>query len=202
MRRWLVLLFCLTPWLAQAAGPNEALQPGQVLRGRFVQERHLQGFTAPLKTEGHFLLAPGKGLIWRAETPFAVTTVISAAGLVQEVNGTQTMRLPASRLPFLARLYDMLGGALAGDWRGLEGDFVVTRSGGDQAWTVALTPRKAADAMTMPFAAITARGGRFVDGVKMAKPDGDSDDLAFLDQTLSAAPLTGDEAAALESAGK
>ena len=129
LRKFAVLLLCLLPLSAQAAGPEGALQAGQVLRGHFVQERHLQGFNAPLRTEGRFLLAVDKGLIWQAEKPFAITTVISPAGLVQQVGGDETMRLPSSRLPFLSRLYDMLGGALGGDWRSLEHDFAVEKSG-------------------------------------------------------------------------
>ena len=75
MRRLILALVCL-PGMASA----QTLEVGQVLRGHFVQERHLKGFNAPLRTEGSFVLAPGKGLIWRAEKPFAVTTVITAAG--------------------------------------------------------------------------------------------------------------------------
>ncbi len=96
--------------MVQAAGPAPFLTTGQVLRGRFVQERHMRGFNAPLRSEGHFVLAPGKGLIWRAEKPFSVTTIITAAGLVQEAGGTETLHLPSAKLPFLSRLYDLLGG--------------------------------------------------------------------------------------------
>lgn len=202
MRRFLLVLLCMLALPAHATGPTGGLAAGQVLRGRFVQERHLQGFAAPLKSEGQFVLVPGKGLIWRAEMPFAVTTVISAAGLVQTVDGKETMRLPSARLPFLARLYDMLGGALAGDWRALETDFTVARSGDGGAWQVVLTPRTGPDALTTPFRAITAQGGHFVDHVRLEKPDGDSDDLSFLEQGLSSNPLSADETAALDATGK
>jgi len=201
----LALLLAVAPVMAMAAGaagPTQSIAVGEVLRGRFVQERHLKGFNAPLRTEGHFVLAPGRGLIWRAEKPFAVTTVITANGLVQEVGGSETMRMPSSRLPFLSRLYDMLGGALAGDWRALETDFVVTRAGDDRHWQVDLTPRKADDPIAMPFHAITAQGSRFVETVAMVKPDGDADNLSFLDQALSSASLTAEEAAALDTLTK
>ena len=183
---------------AAADGPSPGLAAGQVLRGRFVQERHLKGFNAPLRSEGHFVLAPGKGLIWRAEKPFAVTTAITAAGLVQQAGGAETMRLPSSRLPFLARLYDMLGGALAGDWRALAGDFTVARSGDDKRWQVSLVPRNSDD-LAMPFRSIAVAGDRFVEQVEMTKPDGDTDDLTFFDQTLSS--LAADDVAALDAVG-
>jgi hypothetical protein len=203
MRRLiLALLLAVMPVVAMAAGPTQSIAVGEVLRGRFVQERHLKGFNASLRTEGHFVLAPGRGLIWRAEKPFAVTTVITANGLVQEVGGSETMRMPSARLPFLSRLYDMLGGALAGDWRALETDFVVTRAGDDRHWQVDLAPRKADDPIAMPFHAITAQGSRFVETVAMVKPDCDSDTLSFLDQALSSAPLTVEETAALDTLSK
>lgn len=196
----LFLLTCLmTVSAAWAAGPSQTLEVGQVLRGRFVQERHLKGFNAPLRTEGHFVLAPGRGLIWQAETPFAVTTIITAAGLVQTVGGAETMHLPSARLPFLSRLYDMLSGVLGGDWRAIETDFATTRSGGAQNWKMEMIPRQAPDQIAMPFRSMTATGGRFLDEVILAKGDDDFDRLNFLDQTLLDAPLSAAESATLDS---
>jgi hypothetical protein len=202
MRRFafcLIGLVILMPGRAVAAAPTQGLAANEVLRGQFVQERHLKGFNAPLRTEGRFVLAPGHGLIWQAEKPFAVDTVITPAGLAQQVNGTQTLRLESSKLPFLARLYDMLGGALAGNWGKLESDFTVSRSGDAQNWRVTMLPRKADD-IAMPFRSIAVTGSRFVDTVVLAKPDGDSDVLTFLDQSVSSAPLSAAETAALATA--
>ncbi len=187
--------------LALPAAAAETLSEGQVLRGAFVQERFLKGFQAPLKSEGRFVLVPGGGLIWRTETPFAVTTVMSPAGLVQEVKGNETMRLPAARLPFMSKLYTMLGGALTGDWKALEGMFAVERTGDTAAWNLHLTPRRADDP-AMPIRAITVRGGRFVNEVEIAKPDGDRDRLTFRDQALKTEQPTADEAKLLSSAGR
>ncbi|WP_431855367.1 outer membrane lipoprotein carrier protein LolA [Azospirillum sp.] len=198
MRRIVVFLLALAAFPALAA---ETLSDGQVLRGAFVQERFLKGFQAPLKSEGRFTLAPGRGLIWRTEAPFAVTTVMSPAGLVQEVKGSETMRLPAARMPFMSKLYTMLGGALTGDWKALEDMFAVERAGDAGAWTLHLTPRRADDP-TMPIRAIDVRGGRFVEEVEIIKPDGDRDRLTFRDQRLKVEPPTADEAALLASAGR
>ena len=180
-------------FLVAVAARAETLKPGDVLRGHFVQERHMQGFAHPIRSEGAFVVAPGRGLIWRAETPFAVTTVVTPAGLVQSVDGAETTRLAAGRLPFLTRLYDMMAGALAGDWRALEGAFAVTRTAG----TVTLAPLRADDPAAAQIAGITARLGRFVDQVEISKPNGDFDRLTFSDQVLDAAPLDAAEAAML-----
>lgn len=205
-RRGLLTLFCLMPKIALAAATCTGVHRGQVLRGRFVQERRLKGFASPLRTEGRFVLAHGEGLIWQAEKPFLIATVITDAGLVQHVHGNETLRLASAQLPVLGRLYGMLGGALAGDWRALEPDFVLARSGQDAAWQLTLTPRTPADrgagSLAMPFSTITATGGCFVDTVVLGRADGDADTLIFLDQTLSTGPLSADEAVDLAAAAK
>lgn len=203
MRRFFLLLAVLLAGLgpALAEGPTDKrLSEGQVLRGQFLQERHLQGFANPLRSEGRFVLAPGHGLIWQTEKPFAITTVITAAGLAQEVNGNQTLKLEASKLPFLNQLYDMLSGALTGDWAKLEAGFTVTRSGDDQHWQVALKPRKADDP-GMPFQALDVTGSAFIDEILLTKPDGDFDKLAFHDQAISDQPLSDAEAAVFATTG-
>jgi hypothetical protein len=186
---------------AQQTGPVP-LRPGDVLRGHFVQERHLSGFAGALRSEGHFVLAPGRGLIWQAETPFAVRTVITPAGLTQRVGEEETLHLSAARIPFLARLADMLTGTLAGDWRALEQDFTLSRSGEAAAWQVVLTPRRAPDPTTMPFARIVVTGGALVDSVEMSRPGGDTDTVRFTDQAVSRAPLSEDERQLLGGGGK
>ncbi|WP_341894759.1 LolA-related protein [Ferrovibrio terrae] len=204
----ILLRLCLTTLLLLVALPDARaaerlgdFTDGQVLQGRFVQLRQLSGFPAPLKSEGRFILVAGRGLIWQAETPFAVTTVISPAGLVQEAGGVETMRLPAARLPFIARLYAMLGGALSGDWQGLEEAFTVAREGSDTAWNLRLLPRKAGDA-AIPFREILIQGGQFADRVEIVKPDGDRDILTFLDQRLSGQPLSAEDMQLLDMAGR
>lgn len=197
-RRSLLILALVLPRPGLACGQLDA---GQVLRGRFVQTRQLQGFTRPLVTEGQFALSPGRGLIWRAETPFAVTTVMSPAGLMQEMNGTEAFRLPAERVPFLGRLYGMLGGALSGDWSALDSDFSITRTGDATAWQATFSPRATPSAM-MPFQTITAQGGCFVDAVDLLKPGGDVDRLRFLDQRVAGGPFSAEEEATLSLIGR
>ncbi|MBI2241912.1 MAG: outer membrane lipoprotein carrier protein LolA [Magnetospirillum gryphiswaldense] len=192
MRKMLVLLALLWAVPVRAADPA-VLKDGDVLRGRFVQERHLQGFAQPIRSQGTFVIAPGRGLIWRAETPFAVTTVVTPAGLAQSVNGTETNRLAATRLPFLSKLYDMMAGALAGDWRSLDGTFAITR----QTGRVMLAPKKADDPVAQQIAGISARLDRFVEEVEITKPGGDRDRLLFSNQVLNARPLDAEEAVLL-----
>jgi hypothetical protein len=189
------------PVVAAPAIEVTPMAEGQVLRGRFEQLRFLQGFQAPLKSSGTFFLAPGLGLVWKTETPFALTTVMSPAGLVQEVSGRETMRMPSARMPFMSKLYAMLGGALTGDWDGLSSAFTVTRKVEGKGWRLKLEPINADDP-GMPIRAIDLHGSRFLEDVEVIKVNGDRDRLVFLNQKLETASPTPDESKLLARAGQ
>jgi hypothetical protein len=185
---------------AAAQAPFLGVTPGQVLRGQFTQQRVLQGFAHPLVSSGDFVLAPGQGLIWHTKQPFEIVTAITAAGLVQDVNNSETTHLTAAQLPFLARFYKLISSALSGDWHALDAGFQTTRRGDAQHWELDLLPR-GGDSQAMPFRAIALHGGRFVDDVQISRAGGDSDRLTFAGQTLGAA-LSDTEAALLRQAGQ
>jgi hypothetical protein len=189
----------LLPFGVIAAEPQPVPQ-GQMLQGRFVQERMLAGIPKPLRSEGRFLLVPGTGLIWRAEKPFATVTVITPGGLTQAVSDQQTLNLPSSRLPFLKPFYDMLSGALAGDWRAIEQSFTVTREDKAPNWGVRLVPKKADT--NMPFESIRVSGATLVERVEMAKSGGDQERLEFTEQKVSPVSIPPEDARLFESVGK
>lgn len=180
--------------LLAAAGQAEAqtLADGQIIRGHFTQERHLQGFANAIKSDGHFVLAAGHGLLWVTEQPFAVTTAITAEGLTQSVGGKQTAKFDAQRLPVLSRIYAMMSGALAGNWDTLKADFSVQREGAH----IVLTPLRA-ETTGAAVGKISLVVSHFVDEVEIERPNGDSDHIVFSSQTLSAGPLSAEESSAL-----
>jgi hypothetical protein len=190
--------------LPTSAAPAVDVTPmaqGQILRGRFQQQRFLQGFQGPLKSSGTFVLSPGLGLIWQTESPFALTTIMSPAGLVQEVAGRETMRMPSARIPFMSKLYAMLGGALTGDWDALSNAFNITRKGEGKSWRLRLEPKRADDP-AMPIRAMDLHGSRFLEDVDVIKPNGDHDRIVFLSQKLESASPTPEEARLLAKAGQ
>lgn len=193
-----VVLIAAVSTVAPPAHPAPVIEAtpmtkGQILRGRFEQQRFLQGFQAPLKSSGTFVLSPGLGLIWRTEVPFALTTVMSPAGLVQEVGGRETLRMPSARLPFMSKLYAMLGGALTGDWEGLSSAFNITRKADGKGWRLKLEPKRADDP-GMPIRTIDLHGSRFLEDVQVVKLNGDRDFIVFLGQKLESASPTPEEA--------
>lgn len=198
-----VLACLLRPDLAGAAEATpRILAAGEMLRGRFVQERELAGFSKILRSEGHFVLIGGRGLIWSAEIPFKNTTVITAGGIVQMINGQEAMRLPAARLPVISRFYDVLSGALSGDTRALQHDFTVERSADATRWRLLLSPARANDPALGQVKTIALSGNTLVDRVDITKAEGDADHLRFPDQVIGPLALTDEESALLDSAAR
>lgn len=173
-------------------------KPGEILRGQFVQERHLTGFSKPLISQGRFVLAPGEGLIWTVQSPFPVTTAITPAGLLQKAAETESLSLPASRMPGMSRLYQMLDGTLSGNLGAVEAAFAVTRQGNH----LTLVPRQTGGTEAMPLERLDVETGQFVETVEIHRQDGDFDRIRFSDQSLSAGPLEPDEAQLLRSVGR
>jgi Outer membrane lipoprotein carrier protein LolA-like len=196
MKRALAALVILALTAAAVAAPRHVrpLRDGEVIAGHFVQERHLAGLTAPLRSEGRFVLAAGRGLIWRAEKPFATVTVLTPEGVSQSVDGKEVQRLQAARVPFLSRFYLMLSGALAGDWSAMEHDFTIDQQDGEPRWTIVLHPRSMDDPASAQLKSITVTGDTFVEAVEIHRANGDWEHLTFLDQALSSAPLSAEDA--------
>jgi len=164
-----------------------------ILRGTFSQERHLAGFKAPLRSEGSFVLAPERGLIWRVEKPFPTVTIVTPAGLIQKSNGTELVRLSASHAPQFTIVYRLIEKSLQGDWQGLRDRYEVRTGRDGEKWRVDLKPRDGAGS-GVPFETADITGGRFVETVALHKAGGDVDLMRFAGQALSSGPLHPDEA--------
>jgi len=194
-----LLCFALLVSAAPASAQTVTLADGQILRGQFEQKRYLSGLANPVRSSGTFTLVAGRGLIWTTTKPFPTTTVMTEAGLVQDVKGKETVRLAASRLPIMSKLYTMFGAALTGNWEAMQSAFALTRQQKGQAWSIRLDSLRPDDP-NLPIKAINARGQKLLDEVEVVKPNDDRDVLSFFNQRLEGAPLTAEEDAFLTRA--
>ena len=62
-----------------------------------------------------------------------------------------------------------------------------------------LTPLRPDDPIAGMLASIVIAGGKMVDTVDINRANGDSEHMAFLDQTVSSVPLAGEDAHLLDS---
>jgi hypothetical protein len=139
-------------------------------------------------------------LIWRGEKPFANTTVITSGGIVQLAGNREAMRLPASQLPGLSRLYDVLGSALSGNIAPLRQTFTVEQKSDADPWQIVLTPLQTGAAAQLK--SLTLAGHQFVETVEIDRGGGDVDRITFSDQAVTRAEPTADEKALLQTLRK
>ena len=188
------VLALVSPGHADVAAVWPTLAPGSILYGRFTQEQYLKGLTAPLKTEGDFVVSPELGIIWRSEKPVPSVTVITAAGIRRIVDGNEVQRLPSAKIPAFAHLYELLDRAVVGDWSAMRQDFAVECTGDSRAWRVILTPLRSTGSLAARLTSVILTGAARIDTVDINRANGDSVHVAFLNQIVSSTPLTDPDA--------
>lgn len=139
-----------------------------VVRGEFVQEKHLRSLPQPLLSKGHFVLAKQHGLLWLLQTPLKQDYRIDDKGIARrDANGWQ--QLPQRRAS--AQQNRLFLAVLEGDSSGLQRDFDLALSGEANDWTLTLTPR--AVLLKQIFDSIEIAGGELVQRIELHEAQGD-----------------------------
>ncbi len=163
---------------------SEQLGEPEVVRGTFIQEKHLRALPQPLTSRGIFVLAKDHGLLWLLQRPLQQDYRIDAQGIARRSEqgwqfvAQQSATAQQNRL-FLA--------VLKGDSSGLRQDFELSLSGTAEAWQLDLTPRSVL--LKQIFKAIVINGGELVLRIELQETQGDSTVLRLednqADQSLS-----------------
>jgi hypothetical protein len=139
-----------------------------LVRGSFIQEKHLRGLALPLTSKGQFVLSREFGLLWFLISPVQQDYRIDASGIARrspsgwlEQPG-QDVAAQQSRI-FLA--------VLQGDHSGLAGDFDLQLQGTREAWQLHLQPRSLL--LKQIFSAILIQGGALVERIELQETQGD-----------------------------
>lgn len=195
MRPRLLALLLAACGVAQAADDVRArLADVVVLRGHFVQDKQLQGFTRPLHSEGRFLLARERGVIWDTEVPFASTLVLGGEQLVaRDADGGRRVLVDGSREPGLAAIQGLLLALVAGDLDALAAQFTIEETLHGDGWTLALVPTD--PALARVFSRIELAGDRHVRRVALEERGGDRSVIVFDALVDAPAQLSREEAA-------
>lgn len=158
--------------LAQAFGLEDLrkqLSEPEVIKGPFIQEKHLRALPQPLVSNGQFVLARDHGLLWLLQTPLKQDYRLNATGIARrdtsgwQVIPTRTAGTEQNKLFFAV---------LQGDSSGLERDFELTLQGDAKDWQLRLTPRSLV--LKQIFTGIQIHGGQFVDRIELLETQGDS----------------------------
>lgn len=181
----LATLAVLTVSPLSAAFDLDALQrqlsAPAVVKGPFIQEKHLRALPQPLLSEGEFVLARDHGLLWMLHTPLRQDYRIDAHGIARrDLSGWQV--LPSRSAG--AQQNQLFFAVLQGDSTGLQRDFELALSGDATQWQLRLTPRSLL--LKQIFSRIDISGGRFVQRIELSETQGDSTVLRLPESTGAA----------------
>ncbi|MBF8764775.1 outer membrane lipoprotein carrier protein LolA [Pseudomonas sp. xss_4] len=152
-----------------------------VVKGPFIQEKHLRALPQPLLSEGEFVLARDHGLLWMLHTPLRQNYRIDAQGIARrDPSGWQV--LPSRSAG--AQQNQLFFAVLQGDSTGLQRDFELALSGDATQWQLRLTPRSLL--LKQIFSRIDISGGRFVQRIELSETQGDSTVLRLPESTGAA----------------
>jgi len=179
---------------ALLAKVRERLVDAPVLKGRFEQRKAVKGFRNPLVSQGDFVVARAKGVVWATREPFASTLVVTRDRLLtRQSDGSVGDQVDASREPGIRAVNEMLFALMAADLQALSARFDIDGAlAGKDGWRLALKPRDAALARWVTR--IELDGDRFVRRVRLAEASGDTAEILLSDHTTATA-LTADDAA-------
>lgn len=139
-----------------------------LVRGPFMQEKHLRALVQPLVSKGQFVLSREFGLLWFLRSPLQQDYRIDATGIARrspqgwQLQPGQDVAGQQSRL-FLA--------VLKGDHSGLAQDFDLQLQGSSTAWKLQLLPRSLL--LKQIFSAIQIQGGALVERIELQEVQGD-----------------------------
>ena len=169
-----------------------SLAKAQVVRGGFVQQRHLAGLARPLESDGRFLFARGTGIEWHTEKPFDSQFVLTGNGMTQRDEGGETLHISVADQPALTVVSRVFFALFALDFDALSQDF--TMSGADTAgasWQLVLKPKTAA--LGSVFRQALVAGDATVKSVRLEDANGDVTEIALRDVQYDPKGLTADE---------
>ena len=183
----LLILLTSVSQLAQAFDLDQLsaqLSEPQVVRGDFVQEKHLRALPQPLSSRGQFVLSRDYGLLWLLQKPLQQDYRIDAKGIAwRTAQGWQAVAQQSAT----AQQNRLFLAVLKGDSSGLREDFELTLSGSAEAWTLQLMPRSLL--LKQVFTQITINGGNLVQRIELQEVQGDSTVLK-LENNRADQPLT------------
>jgi len=154
----------------------EQLSGPAVVRGDFIQEKHLRALPQPLTSRGQFVLARDHGLLWLLQQPIRQDYRITPEGIARRSeNGWQAVDPQGGS----ARQNQLFLAVLSGDTQALQRDFQLELSGEATAWRLQLTPRSAL--LKQIFADIEIQGGKTVTQIELHEAQGDRTLIRLLD---------------------
>jgi outer membrane lipoprotein-sorting protein len=151
------------------------------VRAQFTQTQTLSAMKQPLVSTGSLVFFRDRGVIWRVETPYKATWIITDAGVSEvDANGKRIntkSAQSAGSVRGVAQVSKMMRAMLGGDLSALYSQFDVDAQGTPSKWTLELKPNQPQLAQSIKGLQMT--GGEFLQTLRITLANGDVTQLAF-----------------------
>ena len=164
-----------------------------VLRGEFSQDKQVAGFKNPLRSQGRFVLAQDRGVIWTTLKPFPSEVVVTRDRILsRQRDGSSRVELDGRQQPAMRSVNAIMFALMSGDAQALSAQFVVkVEALPDNGWRMQLTPRSAM--LAKVFSALSLSGDRYVREVQITEANQDITRIHFAGLSETPAQLSADE---------
>ncbi|MGT2470217.1 LolA family protein [Paraburkholderia terrae] len=154
--------------LAQAKG----------VRAQFTQTQTLSAMKQPLVSTGTLVFFRERGVIWRVDTPYKATYVITDSGVSEvDANGKRVNTKSAQGVRGVAQVSKMMRAMLGGDLSALYSQFDVDAQGTPTQWKLELKPNQPQLAQSIKGLQMT--GGEFLQTLRITLASGDVTQIEF-----------------------
>ncbi|WP_299019760.1 outer membrane lipoprotein carrier protein LolA [uncultured Photobacterium sp.] len=172
---------------------QQQLSTQTLVRGDFEQVRKMEMFSAPLKSEGQFLLAQEQGLHWQQTQPFPVSLILTQNKLSQQFGDSKPQVVAAEQNPMVFYFSHVFLSLFKGDTSQLNEQFDIKLldSGSEDKWLLVLTPKSAP--LNAVFKTIRLTGDRFIEQLTLTEVRGDVTDITFSNQRTAPTELSENE---------
>jgi len=161
------------------------------IRAHFTQTQIRAALKQPLVSSGSLLLARGRGVIWRIETPYQATYLITDAGVSEiDAAGQRVGGASPHGARGVAEVSRMMRAMLGGDLSALYSQFDVQASGTPAQWRMQLTPNQ--PQLAQAIKGLQMSGGSYLRTLRITLANGDVTTLDFSD-TAKVTDLTSAE---------
>ncbi|MCV2368078.1 outer membrane lipoprotein carrier protein LolA [Roseateles oligotrophus] len=194
MKRLLLLLasslgLMLPAWSGDLASEiRSRLSQPEVLHGDFEQAKTVSGFAKPLQSRGDFLVARGRGVLWRTVEPFASELRLTRDEIKASQGGSVSFKLDAAKEPTVRVINGLMFALLNGDVARLSELFEFSGAAQGKSWNLTLTPKQLALARLLKR--VELHGDSLVRRIVLDEANGDVTQIRFLNQRGEAAALS------------
>jgi len=192
----LLLAVCAPAFAAPAADVDlvkQRVAKVGVLRGEFSQDKQVAGFKNPLRSQGRFLLAQDRGVIWTTLKPFPSEVAVTRDRILsRQRDGSSRVELDGRQQPAMRSVNAIMFALMSGDAQALSAQFVVkVEALPDNGWRMQLTPRSAM--LAKVFSTLSLSGDRYVREVQITEANQDVTRIHFAALSETPAQLSADE---------